>query len=112
MLSCAAMLPARIGHAPTRDLLIVWGLLPGIAAATNTILPLIELRNDPIGNAARKLKNLSMTLADGIGRGLQSAWGYRFSAAVPGPDMPGLLRRLRVMTDLPHASAAPATALV
>jgi EAL domain-containing protein (putative c-di-GMP-specific phosphodiesterase class I) len=44
--------------------------------------------------------------------GCTEVQGYFFSAAVPGPDVPDLLRRLQVMADLPHAPAASATALV
>jgi EAL domain-containing protein (putative c-di-GMP-specific phosphodiesterase class I) len=46
------------------------------------------------------------------GIGCTEVQGYFFSAAVPGPDVPDLLRRLQVMADLPHAPAAAATALV
>ena len=46
------------------------------------------------------------------GIGCTEVQGYLFSAAVPGPDVPDLLRRLRVMADLPQAPAASATALV
>jgi diguanylate cyclase (GGDEF)-like protein len=46
------------------------------------------------------------------GIGCTEVQGYLFSAAVPGPDVPDLLRRLRVMADLPHAPAVSATVLV
>ncbi len=47
-----------------------------------------------------------------VGIGCTEVQGYLFSAAVPGSDVPDLLRRLRVIADLPHATAASAMALV
>ena len=46
------------------------------------------------------------------GIGCTEVQGYFFSAAVPGPDVPDLLRRLQVMADLPRLPAAAATALI
>jgi diguanylate cyclase (GGDEF)-like protein/PAS domain S-box-containing protein len=46
------------------------------------------------------------------GIGCTEVQGYFFSAAVPGPDVPDLLRRLRVMAHVPHGPIASATVLV
>ncbi len=73
MLSRFATAFAQIGHARARNLLIACGLLLGIAVAISTLLLLIKLHNGVLADAARELKNLSLTLAEETDRGLQAA---------------------------------------
>src|SRR5579871_5554930 len=73
MLPRFATLIARIGLVRARNLLIACGLLLAVTVAVSAILLLAELRNEDLADAARELKNLSLTLAEETDRGLQAA---------------------------------------
>jgi PAS domain-containing protein len=72
MLSHFARLAASIGHAWTRYLLVVGGLVIGLALAAVMTWFVIDLRQYTIADAARELRNDALMLAEEEDRLLQS----------------------------------------
>src|SRR6185437_6204050 len=61
-----------IGNTRAKTLLVTCGCLFGLIIAACTILLLVQLRHRDIADSERELKNLSLTIAEEVDRGLQA----------------------------------------